>query len=218
MKYCKTCAAYIAEPFAKCPLCQNELTGEDDMFIFPSVSSIRKKSVMFKIVMFALLIATIICLCLDFVLELSGDVHWSLIVTIWCLLGMAFFAPIFIRKYSVGEIVWRLGISGIVGSVCTTWYIDNLKLLFDLLLPIILMTLMVCEFIIILAEKYTGSMPYFVSAAFGTIMIVIVRLIAGYEQAVLMNVALSVAVVLTVLLFALKSERLIGDIKKKLSL
>lgn len=218
MKYCKTCNAYIAEPFQECPLCQNELAGEDDMIIFPVTEKTRKKSVLFRIVTYISILAIILSVCLDFILGLHGERNWSIIVMIWCTYAIVVIAPLFIRLRPIGEIIWNTGFWGIAGSLLTVWYLDSFDVYFGIILPIIIIVMLVAEFIITLAEKYTGSMPYFLMSVFGTMLLVLIRVIAGYEQTVLLNVALSVAAILVVLLLALKSERMIGDISKRISL
>jgi len=218
MRYCGTCNANIAEPFERCPLCQNELTGEDDIFIFPVTSGIRKKSVGFKIVSYLSFVAFVISFCLDYIVGLHGGLHWSIIVAIWCAYVHITIAPIFIKLRPIGEVVWNLNFWGAIGSILTTWVVDRFDILFGIIIPILLIVVLGLEFIITLVEKYAGSMQYFLIAALVSLVLVVVRLICGYETVVLLNIALSTAVVLTILLLALGSEKVYGDIKKKLSI
>lgn len=222
MRYCKTCNAYIAEPFDKCPLCQNEIINKEilseEFYIFPDSDSRRKKSKLFKFLLYFTILAAVITLCLDLLIGLHGQINWSVLVVIWCAFAIVAILPLFVRVRPFGDIVWNIGFWGIVGSILTTWYLDSFDALMGIILPIILIVLLVIEFIVVLAEKNAGSMIFYMTVVLGTLLFIIIRSLCGFEITIMLNITISVAAVLTILLVAIKSERVFGDLRKKLSL
>lgn len=222
MRYCKTCNAYVAEPFGKCPLCQNEMIHKEgiseEYYIFPDSDGIRKRSKLFKVLIYLALLAAVVALCLDVVLGLHGGLHWSVIVVVGCAFLMVAIVPLVVRVRPFGEVVWNIGFWGIVGAVLITWYLNAWNVLMELVLPILLILLLVVEFIVVLIEKYAGSMAFYMTVVVGTLALWGIRTLLGAEVSIMMNIAISLAAILSILLVAVKSEHVLCDLKKKFSI
>ena len=83
MKKCNYCNIYISGKRNHCPLCNNALEGEATSPHWPGMKRLRLKGFIYKLQAFLVLATIIICLALDFLMDVRGERHWSIVVLIW---------------------------------------------------------------------------------------------------------------------------------------
>lgn len=87
MNVCKTCNAKIIDDTTRCPLCKGVLASNDEQvrsgvtaeYRYPNVSrKLRVESILKRVLVFATLVASVICVYIDYTVETS--LHFSIIV------------------------------------------------------------------------------------------------------------------------------------------
>lgn len=123
MNKCSNCNVIIMDATDVCPLCHQVLNGEKSgcYNMYPDVKDTSRKYRMLEnIVLFLSVVAVIISLTVDYMME--GPIGWSLIV----LLGV-FYGNVMIRLAIVGKSGYRFKtISMVVLAILVLWGIDYL--------------------------------------------------------------------------------------------
>ena len=77
LKQCKKCRINVKTDEEICPICQNKLVGKSEN-VFPYVPTIKKKySLFFKILLLVSIVASLICVAIDYMLN---KYHFSVLV------------------------------------------------------------------------------------------------------------------------------------------
>lgn len=83
MKTCHSCQIKVGGNQTHCPLCQNELFGQDEFPLWPYHPKMPKPSFLYNLQLFLALSSIIITMTMDFMLNLHKTKHWSLMVLLW---------------------------------------------------------------------------------------------------------------------------------------
>ena len=85
MKRCEKCEMNVSGSDVKCPLCQNRLTGENDLPAFPGIpTAMREFRLMFRILLAATVSGGVICGAINLILPESGHWSWFVILGVGC--------------------------------------------------------------------------------------------------------------------------------------
>ena len=160
MRTCPHCNISVGGSSEYCPLCQNALIGEASEDIWPAQEVIKGQSLLFSIQLFIVLSAAAISLCVDFLLEKHGAVHWSLLVLVWTLVG-EWLIKNFSHKYhnKSGILTLSLIILSILLMI-TGHFTGSWKPIIRLVVPIIYIITLVVNFIMSMMEKKSNALAY----------------------------------------------------------
>ena len=148
MKTCPHCHITIGGSAAYCPLCQNRLSGPDEAPWWPRITPpVRRFSLLFKIVAFVLLAATMVVMAIDFLLVPEPHHHESLLMLVWVVAALLVLRGLLRRRYNGPRQVFSLLllVSGLL--IFTDWYNGYTGYSLDIVIPILCSVTLVCNFI-----------------------------------------------------------------------
>ena len=109
MKTCPHCHIQIGGNAAYCPLCQNRLSGPDEAPWWPKITPrVRRYSLLFKIIAFLLLAATVVVMAIDFLLVENPHKHESLLMLVWVIAVLVVLRSLLRRRYNGPRQVFSL--------------------------------------------------------------------------------------------------------------
>lgn len=148
MKTCPHCHIQIGGDAAYCPLCQNRLSGPDEAPWWPRVAAqVRRYTMLFKIVAFVLLAATVVAGAVDFLLITEPHRHESLLMLVWVLAILRVLRSLLRRRYNGPRQVFQLLVLVSALLIFTDWFHGYTGYSVDLVIPILCSVTLVCNFI-----------------------------------------------------------------------
>jgi len=217
MKMCPHCKVNIEGEGNLCPLCQNELRGEGTLNKWPYAEKLKKQSIIYKIQLFILVSIAIVAAGLDFMFDLHGRIHWSLLVV-----GFVLVIQLLIRKlYKTYCIIPRLVTLAaayfIVLLMAASLYIGIWDYCIYGVVPIILSSALVINFIFTLFDKSGNAMVYLLITLFVNIVFYWIVLSATQTKHMIWSISLLISAIGMLAIFIFKGRKTVGEIQKRLS-
>lgn len=160
MKKCNYCNIYISGRSNHCPLCNNALAGEATSPHWPPIKRLKVKTFLYKLQAFLVLAVVIICLALDFLMDVRGESHWSIVALIWGL-GIEGMVRHFIRRrLSAAAIVTDIALAITVLLLLTGRLLDFLYPITTYVAPYTVAALLLTNLILALIDKKGNALVY----------------------------------------------------------
>jgi len=218
MKKCLNCDISVGGTGSTCPLCLNLLSGEDSPYLWPPAKKLRQQTFLYKLQKFIVLTTIAICCVLDFLLDLRGDIHWSLIVAMWLIsfeliLSSLIRGTLFVPKFltlSAFQVSIMLAITG--------WYAGFLGPVVHYVIPIILSIMLLLNFIFSLTDKTENAMVYLL----GNIVVAIIPYVVQFviKGKKFASYAWVVCLIISIITFigiaVFKGGKLMGEVQKRM--
>lgn len=217
MKYCPKCAVKIGGKFQHCPLCQNELTGEDTDYYFPPVNQLKKKSFWYRLQLFISLALTIISLFLDFMLGIHGRIHWSIIALVTVMV-VQFSMRRLIRKHSVSihYYIYHITLAAALVLTVFSYYLDFMDFSVSYVFPSMLLLLTGSMFTLGLMDKSGNVMIYLLTViGAGIVIPLLVLLLAHPEFRMLWQICLMLTSVVLTGTLIFSGSRALNELHKR---
>ncbi len=218
MKICPHCKINIEGSGQICPLCQNYLEGEDTPNKWPYAAQLRKQSLLYKIQLFLMIAAAMICLSLDFMMDLSGDIHWSLLVVSFVVAIQLTIRHIFRTWYNLSR---AISISVFYVSILLMIlfaYIGLWNICMLVVMPILWTTLLVIDLILVFLDKSGNAMAYLLIVFVVNILFYWVVLSVTKEAHIIWSISLMITAVALIAIAIFKNKTMIREIQKRLSM
>lgn len=218
MNICPKCRINVGGKFHYCPLCQNELQGEESDYYFPAVRYLRKKSFWYKIQLFVSLALMIISLFLDFMFGLHGRIHWSVIAASTVVICQYVMKRL-IRKQSANicYYIFNIGIAASLVLFVFSYYLDFLDFSVSYIYPSLLISLAGVMFAFALTDKSGNVMVYLLSAIAMCVLIsIIVLVFAEPHFRLLWQICLMMTSVVLTGTLIFKGSKALNELYKRL--
>lgn len=148
MKTCPHCHIQVGGDTGYCPLCQNRLSGEQESPWFPPTAPrIHRASLFYKIVSFVVLALVVVAGAFDFLLMDAPHQHFSLLLLVWAVAGLAVLRVLLRRRYNGPRLVFNLLLLVSALIVFTDWFNGYTGYSLDLVVPILCSVTLVCNFV-----------------------------------------------------------------------
>lgn len=148
MRTCPHCHIQIGGDTAYCPLCQNRLSPAEEAPWWPKITPrIRRFSLLFKVVAFLLLAATVVAMAIDFLLVTEPHHHESLLMLVWVVAALLVLRILLRRRYNGPRQVFQLLLLVSALLIFTDWFNGYTGYSVDLVIPILCSVTLVCNFI-----------------------------------------------------------------------
>lgn len=216
MRTCSVCNIKVGGNTDYCPLCQNELSGNktDMQCYFPPEVDLRKKSMFYKIQLFASVTAAIIALVLDFVMGLHGRIHWSIISTAGVIASQIVVKRL-LRKSSVFiDYIINITVCSLVLLILFSHYLNFMPFTFEYILPPVFIAMLGCLFAFFLADKKGKVLPYLIAVTVLCIVIPSVLIIIK-RKTLLWDITLITGLVSLAGLIIFKGSKLLNELHKR---
>lgn len=219
MKHCPGCSIKVGGSFQFCPLCQNELLGEDTESYFPAPVKLKSLSMLYKSLLFAATASLLICLVLDYMIGLHGELHWSILSTIgiidaeivaWRLIrSRRRLLHNYITNISVGVVILLLAAAYWLGfwELCVTW-----------LLPSVCLAVTGSLFVLCFIDRKNNVLPYLLSYLVLAEIAPAVMAIRGKELPLLWNIMVLAGAVELLGVVVFKGGLLLNELRKRFHL
>lgn len=217
MKMCPSCRLKVGGNADVCPICQNDLEGEETTEVFwPMADSLKAKSLLYKIQLFVVLVGVAICLGLDWMMEIHGPLHWSLIVALWGI-GTEYTAFRLFKKNCIIPKVITVGlITYTIFLLATAWYVGILNYTVEIIIPIIVLAGLAANFVLALVDKSENALVYLMCSICAGLIPYIGMLIKRRGHApILWSVCTLVSVVTVIGIAVFKGGKLWSELKKR---
>ena len=224
MKYCPKCQANVGAPFEYCPICQNELHAiseskeSNELAWYPGCRSLKKMSLVYKIQLFVFLSICVICLALDYLYKLHGEIHWSLIVVLWIMGIEIVIGPLLKRKRVPAYFLTMVAILITCIFAITAYFIGDMKVCTHIQIPIIVLVTLAVNFVFSLTDKSGNALVFALCNVLVGIIPNMVMLSRYRETPVLWSVCLIVSIILLLALIIFKGKQVYNEIEKRLNI
>ena len=127
---------------------------------WPPIKRLKVKTFLYKLQAFLVLAAVIICLALDFLMDVRGESHWSIVALIWGL-GIEGMVRHFIRRrLSAAAIVTDIALAITVLLLLTGRLLDFLYPITTYVAPYTVAALLLTNLILALIDKKGNALVY----------------------------------------------------------
>lgn len=216
MKTCPKCRISVRGTHIRCPLCQNELLGEADTPTYPPITTLVRNMLVYRIQLFAAILALLLCPVLDFQIGLHGNVHWSIIADAGVLLA-EFTVWQLIRKYRmiVHDWVFRISLSAMLLLVVMAYNMHFLSFCAAYIFPSFLILMTTYLFILALADKTGNVLPYLLVTIAMSIVIAGAALLLYHGFVLLWTNSLLVSAAAFIGILIFKGSKVLNEIQKR---
>ncbi|MDO4478822.1 MAG: DUF6320 domain-containing protein [Lachnospiraceae bacterium] len=162
MKTCRKCAIEVGGDRKLCPLCQGTLIGDATPALWPANTKIKKRSLLYRLQLYAALIVVVLFLFGDFVLTGPEPPakYISLVVAAW-VLAFEIFLNRALHWSAVPVRIWNLAcLAAAILMIFTGWYLGFLRMTLTLIIPIACGILLIVNFIFALIDRKDNVMVY----------------------------------------------------------
>lgn len=235
MRYCQKCNIKVGGTWEYCPICQNQLYIEDEeqeeavltgesMDIntmhsyFPGCSSLKVKSIAYKIQLFIALTICVICLSIDLLFNANGNIHWSYIVVMWIVGLEIVLGPILKRRSIPAYFITNVAILVSCIFAVTSYFIGDIRICTHLQLPIVVLVTLVVNFVLSLIDKKGNALVFALCNVLVGIIPNIVMLSIYQSAPILWRVCLVVSVIFLIGLIIFKGRQVYNEIQKRLNI
>ena len=222
MKTCPNCKITVGGGDT-CPLCQSELVGPDSPPIFPTVEpEQRRLSMLYKILAFCLLSATVLCGALDFMGGRgSARGHWSLIV-LFCVVSLLVMLRILVRPHpNLPRLMFQLLVGVSLVVLLCDWYVGFPGFSVDYVVPILCSVTLLLNFILAFIHRcYTenGLVYLLMNIFIGVVPYLVLLLRHGDRSTTWWAVCLVISVITFLGLAVFRGRSLWVELQKRLHL
>ena len=218
MKRCPQCDIYVEGEGQFCPLCQNELEGDGSPDMWPRALKLKKQSFLFKLQLFLMIAAAVICVSLDFLMGLNGSAHWSLLVVACVAAVQLTIRHIFKTWYNLSRAVT---ISVVYVSLLLTVifvYAGYLEVFILFVMPILWTVLMITDLVLVLVDKTGNAMVYLLLVFLVNILFYGIVFSIRKEVHIVWSICLTITAVALIGLAIFRGKGMLREIRKRLSI
>lgn len=216
MKICPKCHIQVGGVSEVCPICQNGLEGESKQeYYWPPAKKLKTKSIFYKIQLLVVLTAVVITLGLDFLLDLRGTLHWSVIVALWGISAELVIYRSMKRWFIIPQLISRLIISAVILILITAKYANFWELAIAYIIPIIVLVALVTNFVLSMVDKKENAMVYLLCSVLGGILPCIGMLITRGKAPLLWNISIMLSVISVIGIAIFKGGKMLQEIRKR---
>ncbi len=218
MKICPHCNMKVGGMVDSCPLCQNQLIGEGIESIWPEPISYKGQSLLYSIQLFLALSGATISLCIDFLLEKHGSIHWSLQVLLWVVL-----CELLLKRFSnnhhnkAGVLTISLFIMSIALMV-TGRFAGIWDLVMRLIVPIMIMVALIVNFIMALVDDAENALSYLLCSIITTVGAYIVFFVQDKDISLTWTICLIVGLVTLIGVCVFMGRKVLAEVQKRTSI
>lgn len=217
MKECLNCQIKVGGEGEICPICQNSLVGEGSPYNWPAENRLRQQAFWYKLQLFILLALSAVGVILDFMLNLYGDKHWSLIVAMWVVIGELLFDHYLHRSIILANILSRCTFYVAVLLFITGWYLGFRDLVVYLIIPVMVSALLIANLIFAFIDKKGNALVYLLmNIPVGVIVSIILTVLK--RQSIAWTVCLIISVVTFIGVAIFFGRRMILEIQKRMNI
>lgn len=215
MRYCPSCKIKVEGSHKQCPLCQNGLSGDAENNVYPSGKSFRKKSQLYKIQLFVLIALMLVSIVLDFVLDIRGGFHWSIIVATWVIGGEFTLNRLIHKHNNISYITAICGAHLAILIFITFLLIGYSDLYFAWIMPAIAIVCEIFSFVLMMSDKSQNAMIYLLGNSFIDVVLAIIYLSVWREKNILWLCVLLVSVICVIGAVIFKEKRVVSELHKR---
>lgn len=216
MNICPKCHIKVGVMDDICPICQNGLEGEESGIAhWPIAQDLKKKSILLKIQLLVVLVSVVICLGLDFLMDIYKVLHWSLIVALWGISAELVLYRIIKRSFIVPKVIGNTTITAVVLLLITAWYAGFWNLAVFYIIPCIVLAALIFNFILALIDKTENAMVYLLCSVLGGSIPVIGLIIRDGKAPVLWSICIMASVVSVIGIAVFKGGKMLQEIRKR---
>lgn len=215
MRVCPHCNIKVGGETEICPLCQNQLIGEPSEDIWPKAVSYKGQSLLYSIQLFLALSGAAVSLCIDFLLEKHGNIHWSLQVLLWVVI-----CELLLKRFSnnhhnkSGVLTISLVIISITMLV-TARFAGYWNPVMRVVIPIFLMTGLVINFIMALIDTNGNALSYLLGSIATTVIAYVVFSLQHKDISLAWTICLIVGLVTLIGVCVFMGRRVVLEVQKR---
>lgn len=217
MKMCPSCHLKVGGQADVCPICQNDLDGEENQELYwPMAGNLKAKSILYKIQLFVVLVAVVVCLGLDFMIDLHGKLHWSLLVALWGLGSEYTVARLFMKNVIIPKVITIGLVTYTILLLITSWYVGIIDYTVEIIIPIIVLAALVANFVLALVDKSENALVYLICSILAGLVPYLGLLIKRRGHApVLWSVCIMVSLVTVIGIAVFKGGKMLTELRKR---
>lgn len=217
MKKCLNCNIEVGGHVDTCPLCQNLLTdGVETPDNWPPLVKLKKQAFFYKLQLFLVLVAMVICLSLDFLMDINRGKHWSLIVSL-TLFTAEVIVWRFIKKSVVVAKIISISILHIAMLlVLTGWYYNFLHPIAYVVIPIMISAALIANFVFSLIDNNDNALVYLLGNIVVGILSYVVLAFSHRSRTLPWTICLMISVVTFIGIAVFKGGKVMIEIQKRM--
>lgn len=218
MKTCMNCKIQVGGTMHACPLCQNPLSGEDTPDNWPAPDRLKKQTLIYKLQLFLLLAGAVVALGLDFLLDIHGEKHWSLIPILWIIPSEILYRSLVKKDPIPAKIVSLSVFHTSILLLITSWYLGFWNITAHLIMPLIISVALIVNFILSLIDTASNALIYFlVNILAGVIPYVVIR-VKNASASLWWSICLMISAVMLIGIIVFKGRKVWFEIQKRMSI
>ncbi len=217
MKRCLSCDISVGGHTRICPLCQNALMGKETPGIWPVITErLRKLALLYKLQLFVVLSAIVICVVVDFFVVKTSRFHWSVAVVLWALAFELFLRSVIRGRVTPVRLVTLTTFGCLVLLIVTSWYFGFWGICFHYIAPISISAVLFFNFVMCLADKSENAMVYLlVNILVGAVTYVIQVVVPG-DILLPWSICLIITLISFIGMAVFKGRSMVTEIHKRL--
>lgn len=215
---CTHCNIEVGSNTKICPLCQSHLVGESEKEYWPIPRDLKHQSMLWKIFLFICLVATALCLFIDFLFIETKHFHWSVIVLAWVVVFVTSLSHFIKCHRSVPRVIFQIMIEFSVMIFATGWYGNFRAVSIDYLMPIVCSITLVINFIFSFIDaSFTESSLLYLLLNIGVGVVPYIALYIHRGKAPMAwTISLLISVITFLGLAVFKGKTMISEVQKRL--
>jgi H+/Cl- antiporter ClcA len=219
MKTCPFCKIEVGGNPIHCPFCQNTLIGEVEVPYWPTQTTLKKQSVLYKIQLCLLLSFMVFFLALDFLLGVGNSrIHWSLLLSLWLLSFEFGLIRLFKKSYSPSRILTLFVLILTALILITGYFTGYWHMAAGILVPILCIGTLIANFVLALVDKVGNAMVYLLSNILFGVLPYLVLFVMRRDIPVAWIVCLITSVIILINSCILRGRQVLSELQRRFNM
>jgi len=217
LKKCLNCGIDVGGENETCPLCQNTLTGDASPYNWPPMKKLKKQAFLYKLQLFIVLTLIVVGLTLDYMLDLNGGKHWSMIISIWMVVVEIVVRGFIKKSLVVAKIlsISMLHISMLL--LFTSWYYGFKTPIIYVVIPILMCVTLIANLVFSLIDTRDNAMVYLLVNILSGFVSYIVLEIGHKSRTLPWTICLMLSGVTLIGIVIFKGKEVLNEIQKRMN-
>ena len=217
MKKCLNCNIEIGGRTDTCPLCQNSLTGEGSPDNWPRPIKLKAQAFLYKLQLFIVLASIVVCLSLDFLLELNNGTHYSLIISMWLIVFEFDLSRNIKRSFIIARTISVTVLHICILLLITGRYYGFFNLAAYLLVPILLGTVLIANTVFSLIDTTENALVYLLTAILIVVIVYGIMKARHITTGLTWDICLMTSVVSLIGMIIFKGRKVSNEVRKRIN-